>query len=153
MKYRAEIDRLKDIRKIYGAWHERAELDVERSNAQLDRLDRQRDLEIERLAALEDGWQKAVTGKQVQLTASAFWSAEILRSRATLADIETETRSCQAARQALCETLRSLSARDDAVGALTDRVLRSAARRREEVALENHAGRKASTSGWGTSCE
>jgi len=151
MKHRAEIDMLKDIRKICGARRVRAELEVERVNAQLDGLARQRDAENGRLKTLEDGWEKAVRAASLQLTSSSVWSAEIHRTRAALASTETEIRDRHAARQDLCEVVRSISARDDAVGTLIGRAVRQATRHREEAALENHAVRN--VRGWGGVCE
>lgn len=149
--HRTEINMLKDIGKICEAQRVRAELEVETLNLELDRLGQRRESENRHLEASEKGWEKAVTGASLQLMASAAWSADILTARTRLMATEDEIRDRWADRQTLCERLRCVSARGDAVEALRDRAERLAARRREDVALEAYPVRV--TLGWRASCE
>lgn len=142
MNRRAEIDMLKDIRKICDARRVRAELDIERLNSRLEGLDRRRTAEAERLTIQEKSWEKSIRGGAIQLTASAAWAAEILRTRAGIADIETDILNSQAERHPLYQAFQSISARSDAVGALIEQGIRRAARHREEAIMENYVGRK-----------
>ncbi len=145
-----EINRLKDIQTVCGALRMRIELDVARLNAEIDHLAQVLDSTHADLKALDDSWRKAVTGASLQLAAAAFWSVEIVRKRTQIAQIEERIRRAQAARQNLFDNLKSISARDDAVGALKARAVRLAVRRHEEAVLENHALRP--TAGWGDIC-
>jgi len=147
MHARTRIHTLKEIGEVCGALRARAELEVERANAHLEALGRQRDAQDQALKSNEAGWARAVSGRALQLTASTVWAAEVLRSRAAVAETEKDIRDGQAVRRDLYETLRSASARGDAVGALIGQAVRSQLRRSEEAALENHAGRK--NPGWG----
>jgi|SRR6185312_9006458 len=151
MTHRAEINLLKHIGKICEAQRVRAEMEVETLNLALDRLEQRRDSENRHLKASEKGWEKAMTGASLQLMTSAVWSADILAARTRLMATENEIRNRRADRQALCERLRGVSARGDAVEALSDRAERLAARRREEAALEAYPLRV--TLGWRDSCE
>lgn len=151
MKRHAEIATLRDIRRICAAQRASAELEVERLNARLDSLERRRDAEQAQVRALEDGWQRAVTGGALQLTASAIWSAEILRMQAVIAETGQAIRDSRTARQAACEAAQVVSARDEAAGVLIGRARRRVLRHREEAALEDHAVR--TRSGWRAACE
>lgn len=151
MKRDARIGKLKAIGQICDAQRQRAELEVERMNARLERLGRQREQDGRNLRAQEDGWKRVVTGGSLQLTASAAWATEILRTQSAIANTEKDMGEVRAMRQGLCTVLQTLSARADAVDELTARAVRLDARRRDEAAMDIQMGR--TTSGWGAPCE
>lgn len=151
MKRDPKIKQLKDVGSICAAQRQRAEMEVERLNARLDRLRLRRDQEGRNLEAQEQGWKSAVTGGSLQLTASAVWASEILRTEAAITNTERDMGEVRAMRRGLCDVLQGLSARADAVDGLTARAVRLDARRRDEAAMEDHRGR--TVSGWGAACE
>ena len=151
MKRDPKIRVLKEIGRICDAQRQRAEMEVERLNARLDRLKLRREQEGRNLASQEEGWKTAVTGGSLQLTASAVWAAEILRTEATIANTENDMAETRAMRRGLGEVLHTLSARADAIEDLTVQTVRCDARRRDEAAMEDHRSR--TVSGWGAACE
>ncbi len=151
MKRDARIRVLQDIGQICDAQRQRAEMEVERMNARLDRLRLRREQEGRDLQVQEDGWRRVVTGGSLQLTASAAWAAEILRTRAAIVNTEKDMGEVRAMRRGLCDVLQTLSARADAVSALTARAVRMDARRRDEAAMDDHMSRTAA--GRRSACE
>jgi hypothetical protein len=148
MKRDSRIRVLKDIGRICDAQRQRAELEVERVNARLDQLARQREQEVRNLNAQEEGWAAAVRGGSLQLTASAVWATEILRTQAAIAGTDFAINEGKAIRQGLSANLRTLSARAEAIGDMTVRAIRQDAKRRDEAAMETHTSR--TLSGWST---
>ena len=138
MKRHAEIARLKDIRKIYAAQQASAELEVERLNVRIDGLRDRLDAAHDHLAGLEQGWQKAVGDESLQLAVQALWSAEILRTHATIEKTDQAMADSHAQRAASCAAARIMSARADAADTLIVRARRQVARQQEETALEDH---------------
>ena len=120
-------------------------------NARLDQLGRQREQEIRHLEVQERGWAAAIRGGSLQLTASAVWATEILRTQAAVVVTEQAIGEGRAMRQGLCASLRTLSARADAVDQLTVRAIRQDARRRDEAGMDTQMHR--ARPGWSAACE
>jgi hypothetical protein len=146
MKRDPRIRVLKDIAQICDAQRQRAELEVERMNARIDQLGRQREQEVRNLSAQEESWTVAVRGGSLQLTASAVWATEILRTQAAIDGVDFAIDEGKAMRRGLCANLGALSARADAVDEMTLRAIRQDAKRRDEAVMDVHMSR--TLSGW-----
>ncbi|MBP2161173.1 MULTISPECIES: hypothetical protein [Asticcacaulis] len=123
-----------------------AAFDVERANIRVRDLNGRQDVETKALQASYDGWRQAVSGASLQLAASAGWAAEILSNQKAVEDTQAKVRDAEAELSRVRERRTALSARRDAVADLARLAERHEHRRREEAALDEHAGR--ATAGW-----
>ena len=141
MIHRDKIRNLKDIKKICAIQRMDIEMQVERSNASLKRLDDDRTAEGKALTMFQDGWRRAVSGRSFHPAITASWSAEILRTESAIAKVGEDIQQEKTTRQGLHKAQTAVTARCDAIDDLLHGAVRVAQRQRDEMALDEHIGR------------